>query len=71
MPGEEVGSIQINKHVVVCFHNKIGLFTEPGNPKLSENILVGEVMVSVQEISCNPKEYLYHGCPENTLILYS
>ena len=65
MPGEKVGSIKINKHVV-CFHNKIGLFTEPGNPKLSENILVGEVKVCVQEITYNNI-----GCPEKASILHS
>lgn len=51
---------EINKHVIICLHNKLGLLTEPGDPHLSKHVLVGEVLVGVQEPTLYYVEMMVH-----------
>ena len=43
--------IKINEHVIICLHYKLCLVTELGDPEVPHDGLVGEVVVSVKEVS--------------------
>ncbi len=46
-PGESIGGIEVNVHVVIRLDDKFCLLTEGGDPQLPEYILVGQVVVGV------------------------
>jgi hypothetical protein len=46
-PGESIGGIEVNVHVVIRLDDKFRLLTEGGDPQLPEHILVGQVVIGV------------------------
>ena len=54
-PGDGVGSKEVNVHVIICFHHKLCLFTEGGDPQLSKHILVGQVVIGVMKPTLEEK----------------
>ena len=46
-PGESIGGIEVNVHVVIRLDDKFSLLTEGGDPQLPEYILVGQVVIGV------------------------
>ena len=58
MPSKEEGSIQINKYIIICFNDKISLLTEVWDPQFTQHIFVGEIIVSIQEISFGQAKFI-------------
>jgi hypothetical protein len=46
-PGESIGGIEVNVHVVIRLDDKFRLLTEGGDPQLPEYILVGQVVIGI------------------------
>ena len=43
--------IKINEHVIICLHYELCLVTELRDPEVPHDGFVGEIVVSVQEVS--------------------